>query len=492
MISGLQAIAEVSQAARAQQQGLDELDARLADLRAQQQALLHEQAEQLRTLARMRLEQLDGAASRSLDSAEAEATQLLERRDAAAAALEQEIVDAQAGLDALEQERGLQLERLQAAADALDQAEAEIQGRLAADADYQAQLEETREAERIALHADEKASEREQEQLEKGSRYRADPLFMYLWERGHGGAGGRVRGLTAWLDAKVARLIGYGDARLAYQRLLEIPERLREHAERMRQRAETRIDALAALDEAARAAGGVPALEQAQEREQEAIDAIDARIDDARQRLDALLEQRSAFAAGQDEQSRAAVERLADALATRELTELERAARATPMPEDDQVIARLTELEREQRRLGFMREQTETARSKHQERVRELAQLQREMRERRMDRPGSQFEDKAMVALLLANFADGLLDRRALLRALEEQHHYRPPRADPNFGSGGYPRGSPWGGRSRTDPFGHRPGGPVGRPPRTGGFGGGGFGTGGGFGGGGFRTGGGF
>jgi hypothetical protein len=97
-----------------------------------------------------------------------------------------------------------------------------------------------------------------------------------------------------------------------------------------------------------------------------------------------------------------------------------------------------------------------------------------------------------MVALLLANFADGLLDRRALLRALEEQHHYRPPRADPNFGSGGHPRGSPWGGRSRTDPFGHRPGGPVGRPPRTGGFGGGGFGTGGGFGGGGFRTGGGF
>jgi hypothetical protein len=314
---------------------------------------------------------------------------------------------------------------------------------------------------------------------------------MYLWQRGYGSPEYRGRGLTAWLDGKVARLIGYGDARLSYQRLLEIAPRLREHAERMQHRAETEIDALAALDEGARAADGIPPLEQAHEREQAALDEVDQRIDAAQQRLGGLLEQRSAFVAGQDEQSLAAVERLARALGDRDLVELERAARTTPMPEDDQLVARLAELEREQRRLAFIREQTETARAKQQERLHEFAQLQRELRQRRMDRPGSQFEDKALVAMMLANFVNGLLDRRALLRGLEEQYRYRPPRTDPDFGSGSYHRGSPWGGRLRSGSLGRSSRGSN-VPSGRGGFGGGGFGTGGGFGGGGFHTGGGF
>lgn len=484
MISGLQTIAEVSQVARGQQQALSELDARLEELRGQQQAVLHERAEHLKALARIHVERLDADAGGLLDAAETEAAQLLEARDLAAAALEQEITDNQAGLDALEQERSQRAERLQTAAEALDEAEAATQSRLAADADYQAQLERTREAERIALHALEKANEREQEQASKGSAYRADALFMYLWQRGYGGSDYRARGFTAWLDGKVARLIGFADARLSYRRLLEIAPRLREHAERMQRRAEAEIDALATLDQGARVVDGIPALEQARDREQAARDEIDQRIDAAREHLDQLLEQRATFLAGQDEQSRAAVERLANALGARELIELERAARATPMPEDDQLVARLAALEREQRRLAFMQEQTQSTRTKQQERLRELALVQRELRERRMDRPGSRFEDKAMVAMMLANFVKGLLDRRALMRGLEEQYRYRPPRTDPTFGSGGYRRGSPWGGRSNP--------GSIGGSSRGGGFGGGGFGTGGGFGGGGFRTGGGF
>ncbi|MEA3640414.1 MAG: hypothetical protein VBE63_10765 [Lamprobacter sp.] len=479
MITGRQAIAEVAQAARGQQRALDELDAQLSELRTQQQALLHQRAEQLRSLAKLRIELLETGASGSLDRAEAEAAQWLKQRDAAAALVEQQIADAQAGLDALERERAAQVERLQAAADRLDTAEAAAQARLASDAAYQSQLERAHEAERTALHADEKATEREQEQVTKGSRYQADPLFMYLWQRGYGTADYAARGLFAWLDGKVARLIGYADSRLSYQRLLEIGPRLRAHAERMQQRAEAEIDALRALDEAARAADGIPALDHACDQEQEALDEIDQRIDAVQQQLQALREQRALFASGQDAQSRAAIDQLAQALGASALKALERAARATPMPEDDQLVANLVEIDRQQRRISFLREQTETTRAKQQERLKELTQLQRELRQRRMDRPGSEFDDKAMVAMMLANFVNGLLDRRSLLRGLEEQYRYRPPRANPAFGSGSYRRGSSWGGSGR---------GSSGR----GGFGGGGFGTGDGFGGGGFRTGGGF
>jgi hypothetical protein len=85
---------------------------------------------------------------------------------------------------------------------------------------------------------------------------------------------------------------------------------------------------------------------------------------------------------------------------------------------------------------------------------------------------------------MLANFLNGLLDRQTLWKVLQEQHRYRPQRSDPTFGSGGFGRGSPWGGGSvDLRDLGSVLGG-LGRG-RSGGLGGG-------FGRGGFRTGGGF
>ena len=92
--------------------------------------------------------------------------------------------------------------------------------------------------------------------------------------------------------------------------------------------------------------------------------------------------------------------------------------------------------------------------------------------------------------MMLSQFLAGLLDRRMLWKVLQEQQHYRPQRSDPTFGSGGFGRGTVWGGSLGDLPdFGDI----IGRIGRGGGGfgrgGGGGFGRGGG---GGFRTGGGF
>ncbi|MEJ2358872.1 MAG: hypothetical protein P8Y13_12475 [Deinococcales bacterium] len=75
-----------------------------------------------------------------------------------------------------------------------------------------------------------------------------------------------------------------------------------------------------------------------------------------------------------------------------------------------------------------------------------------------------------LVATVLANVIGGMLNQGALWRVLEQQRRFQPPRTNTTFGSGGFGRGSPWGG--------------VLKPP------GGGFRGGGRMGGGGFRTGG--
>ena len=103
------------------------------------------------------------------------------------------------------------------------------------------------------MHADEKAARSEEEKLQKGEAYRNDRLFMYLWRRDFGLPGYRAWPLARWLDGKVARLIGFADARANYDRLNEIPERLREHADGLKAAAEAEFQALRDLDSAARA-----------------------------------------------------------------------------------------------------------------------------------------------------------------------------------------------------------------------------------------------
>lgn len=482
MISGRQALAEIVGAERQQQSELNGLDQQLDNLGRQLLALEQRRSEDYRDLARVRVDLVDdGALSGALGAAERQVAAVLAKREKAMQALGKGLEQSKEAREVLDRDRELRADAVDAANARIDEAEAATQARLDADPAYQALRERAHEAERIAMHADEKASASEQEQEAKGAGYRGDPLFMYLWRRRFGLAGYKGGGLTRWLDGKVARLIGYDDARLNYQRLLEIPERLREHANGLKQAAEAAVAELRAVDESARAEDGIGKLEEMRDSELDKLDDVDARILEVESEQQALLQRQAAFAAGEDDYSLQAVDYLSTELAREELAELRRDALATPFPDDDQIVARLLEAEQEQRKLSFMSESIKQTRAKHQQKLEEVARLQRDFKRQRMDRSDSGFADGSMVAMMLANFVNGMLDRDALMRVLEEQQRMRPRRADPGFGSGGFGRGTPWsGGLGRL-------GGGLGGIGRGGG---GGFSGGGG--GGGFRTGGGF
>jgi hypothetical protein len=480
MMTGTQALAQVSDLTRQQQGALAELDEQDTSLQQQMRLLLERRGERLRALARVRVDLLDDAPlADGLAAAEQAAAAILRQRDTELEKLVAAAEAAEAAKVGLEQQRERLRAELEAAAEFLDNAEAAVQARLDADADYRAQRERAEDADRVAQHAEAKATESEREHQTKGESYRGDPLFMYLWRRGYGSSAYRSGGLIRWLDGKVARLIGFDEARLNYQRLSEIPVRLREHAEARRQAANAEFEALRELDDTAREADGIGRLEAERDAAGQAVEEVDANIDAADEELADLARQRAAIAAGEDDYTRRAVDQLASALAQEDLATLEREAIRTPFPEDDELVADLKSAEQEQRRLSFLLENLKQSRRRQQDKLEDLTRLQRDMKRQRMDRPGGGFGDSALVAMMLANFVKGMLDRDALMRVLEEQYRYRPRRTNPTFGSGGFGRGSPWGGSQSRG---------------GGGFGGGGFRTGGGFGGGGggFRTGGGF
>ncbi len=383
--------------------------------------------------------------SGALDAAERQVAAVLEQRREAVETLERKLDDARAARDRLNDEREAQADLLEQANERLDDAEAATQARLEADPAYQAQREHVREAERIALHAEEKASDSEQEQDAKGAAYRADPLFMYLWNRHYGLPKYDAGGLTRWLDGKVARLVGYSDARMNYTRLLEIPQRLREHANLSRQQSGDAFAALRALDDAARAADGVLMLEQVLDTEQERLDDIDARIGEAETGINDLLEHQARFASGDDDYTRQAVDYLSAELERDDLAALRRDALAMPFPDDDQIVNGLLQAEQERRQLSFTIENLKQTRAKQQQKLEEVSRLQRDFKRQRMDRSDSGFADGAMLAMMLTNFINGMLDRDALMDVLEQQQRQQPRRANPTFGSGGFGRGTPWG-----------------------------------------------
>ena len=491
MISGRNTLGFIDDSLNSERSSVGAAEQRIAEV--SKQLLEQQQAhiQDYRELARLRVDMMaKGNIAASIDVVAKQVAAALETRKSVKAELDVRITKLQDEHAALEVERESQHEVLEKAAEALDIAEAATQARLDVDIGYLAQEQRVQEAQRIVMHAGDKATHSEQEQDEKGQSYRDDTLFMYLWERHYGTPQYRAWPVTRWLDSRVAHLVGFADARANYARLQEIPLRLREHADQKKQDAEAAFKVLRELDEAARRKDGIIELEAARDKEQGALEAIDTRMEEAGERYKQLLERNDDFAAGEDDGYRKAVDYVTSELRRDDVRELRRDAMATPFPDDDLVVNRLFEREQDVQELETSLNELKGALRKQHKKLQELESLRSDFRGRRYDQAGYSFSDGALIAAMLSNFINGRLDRDSLWRVLEQQQRYRPQRTDPTFGSGGFGRGTVWGGRRGG--LGDVLGGGLSR----GGFGRGtslGRGRGGfGSGGGGFRTGGGF
>ncbi len=479
MISGRQALGSIDQALNRSHGQLAKVQTQIAEATERLLELQQAQAGDYRDLARVRVERLaDPEIDDQLDRAERQVVALFAERAEAISGVQQAIADTDRLREQHEAERRHQAAQLDGAVGVVDEAEARTQARLDADPAYREQRERAEQAERKALHADGKAARSEEEQQSKGAAYLQDPLFSYLWDRRYGLPEYQAGGLVRWLDGKVARLIGFADARANFSRLNEIPLRLREHADHLRALADEAFARLRELDEAARLADGIPELEQRVADEQQVLDQIDERIRLDEQQSVELLERQAEYAAGTDEYTERAIEFMAGEYQLDDLIALRREAFNTPYPEDDTIVARMLLREDDQQQLKASIEGLKASLEQQQKRLLELESLRVDFKRNRYDRAGSVFENDSMIGVLLGQFLAGLLDRRMLWEVLREHQRYRPQRSDPRFGSGGFGRGTVWKGGM----------GDLGDV--IGGLGRGGFGRRGG--GGGFRTGGGF
>lgn len=451
VMTGRNALDALHKAIRDEQTRARQLDADMARVNDELLKLDTARSQEHRGLAKLRIEFLTVSdIIRRLDDADRQVLALFRRRAESLAKLKQELDAAEKARDELEGNRASLADALERKATEIDEMEAAVQERLKTDAPYQAQVKKAHEAERVAVHADEKATQSEQEQEAKGASYRADPLFMYLYQRGFGTTEYRRGGLVRWLDGRVARLIDYHDARPNYARLLEIPVRLREHAEFVGAQADEEFAKLKQLDAKAREEAGLGRLEAELVEAEKRLAAADEEISKAAAAYQKKLTQAERYATGEDEEFQQAVSFLASEFSREDVQTLRREALSTPFPDDDLIVARLLDLEAQRKRQAQSLDELKLVAEANRNRVSELEKVRREFTQRHYDAPGTSFANGAMVATVISQLVMGALTTDAFWRVMQQQRRYDPPRTDPSFGSGGFGRGTVWGGGGRV------------------------------------------
>jgi hypothetical protein len=433
-LSGPEALRSIEEALRDIRREEDEIAKRLARSAELVTRMREQEGELLRQLAQVRL---DPATQKELageiSQAELKARDMLKSHGEELTASEAKL----RSLDADIAKATLDRADKQAAAakrDAELKALADkIRPQLASDPAFSAKLATARELAAIAAESMRKTAQAEADREQKGRPYRDDPLFMYLWNNGFGTKSYRANNLVAWLDGKIAAMVGFPEARPNFSMLNEIPLRLREHAERQQANAKAAADEVAAAEGAAIDAGGGRAAREAMERTVAEIDALDRHIVALQDQRDEALKAQRELAQGSDPAFAAAIAGLAQALGREDLKVLLAEARATRTGQDDTIIQQIDDV-----RQRAKEEDDETVEQKQRlktlaARRRELEDIQYEFKKQGFDNPRSTFREDNLVGDMLNDFLRGGISAANYWEQWRRSQTWTAPRDEWNF-----------------------------------------------------------
>lgn len=438
MISVVETSSSLERAVRALREDEQRLAAAMEVSKAEMARLRAEQAELLKSLARIRLDALQqNQIVGELDDVERRALSFLRQQKEELAALAEHHRVLLADLAAAQEARTERARRVDEAAEAMAALEEATLARLAGEVEWQAQAAKVAGAEARALAADRKAQEAEADREEKSRPYLDDPLFVYLWNRGYGTPayhGGRLARLG---DDFVARVVDYEPARQNYFSLTEIPKRLGEHADRLEALVEEEEEKLAALERAALERDGLAELEAAHKEAAEALETADRRIADLESQLSELeTQRRSLLGNGEGRGLSSVLDELVASLQREDLRDLLREAEQTPTPEDERIVGRLQEIEASLREEAHKLEEARaTAVEVARKRV-EVERSREDFRRSGYERHGGGFSNDKLIGDVLGGIIGGVLSSRALRDALRSGYRPRGSRL-PSRGGGG-------------------------------------------------------
>jgi hypothetical protein len=476
MISGLQALREIENAANLARTQEGQLGAALRSASDELAKLRTDRTALLRQFAQVRLDllQREGIVNQ-LDVAERRALDLIgQTRDAldrlTARQGETQALHAQAETD-----RYARANEVTKLLSSLEELQARVEPQVRSSTAWIGQKGMVDRAESIWTAADKKAQQAETDREAKRKPYEADPLFLYLWKRGYGTAQYRASYFVAFFDGKVASLAGFAGARANYAMLNAIPEQLREHADRCRADLDAERDQLVAIEADGLKQAGSEPIEVKLVAARAALADADHRLTETDTSLKALDQERAKLLTeGQDAAYQRAIDMVAEADSHQDLRNLYRMAAQTRSDADQAIVVQIEKLDA---RAAAAEKEVADLRSKALDLSRRRAAIETEretFRRRGYDNPMGQFSNEGEIGKVLGGILQGVVQGAVLGQVVRGGYSQRPPRADGGFGGQGgftFPRGA---GGARNPPGGWiepgQPGGGWG--PAQGGFGG--------------------
>lgn len=456
MLTGRKALRNIDNNIAGTRRQLQKLSGEIDRARIKLMGLRSNESNAYKRLASLRVQQIaNDPGLQDLDRAEKHVRDLLNSRETALHALVSDIEASADRQGELEDKRQNQADVLADAAERLDQQQAKTQSRLADDEGYQEQIWAVERADSMAKHAEEKTLLALEDEVKKGEPYKEDALFMYLWERGYGTSRYKAWPLVRFLDGWVARLIRFETARVNYNLLTQIPQKLSLHADGLRDSVQQETQKLIELEQKAAQEDGIPALaKNVDDREKEMAD-LDAALEEEEQNYADLLQQQSKFDRGEDPYFGRAVDVIVEELKKDSFRDLKERARQTPEREDDQIISELDTIDSHRDELAEHIKEQEQKRRGKESRLHELEAVRRRFKSHHYDAVNSQFPDSRDFDDSLGGFLGGILSSDEFWRVVKSGQRFRRPRSQPVFGSGGFKgrrssnvwKNSGWGGR---------------------------------------------
>jgi DNA repair exonuclease SbcCD ATPase subunit len=428
MISGNDNLQLINQHIYQAQAEQEQAGQRLEELHRQLNALRLKTSESYRQMAKLRLDDLQASQLISrLDETDQVVLNLLEKLKDARNNLDEQIKASIARQRQLEAQRKELEGRRDGAGQAMQQQLVQTRQRLQETEAYRQQQQRVQEAAAVVKNADEKASRAEQDRIDKGKPYEADPLFMYLWNRRYLTPDYRSGWFSRQLDAWVARLVDFQRNRANYRMLLELPLRLREHATKVQQTAQLEFQALQDMERKAAEADGILTLQAKVQDAEKQLKQLDADIEAEEARHQELLQQQSGLNAGTDPLTKQIIDLISAALEKEPLANLYQEARATPRPEDDVIVVQLQQLQQQQSQIEA---EIQSLNNIMQQRLRDLGQLEevrRRYRQSGYDSYNSRFPGNFSLGVLLGQMLGGMMSSDTVWREIGRHQQSSPP-----------------------------------------------------------------
>lgn len=322
---------------------------------------------------------------------------------------------------------------------ALDRLALEAREALTNNPDYRQELGAAEKAAATHTKAAEKAGRSATDRLNKGRAYETDPLFMYLWRRGHSTSAYKTSGVVRWLDGIIAHHIGYHDARANYAVLNDIPVRLKAHVDALSIDLRTKRTAIESRETkkireiaGADMPGQLREARTAETQNQQAVEQAAAELSD-------LSEQLNKYAEGQDAAFAKAVEMSAEFLGQERTTRLMQLARETQSPTDDEIALRIARLDTDiAKAVGDIENKTQDLEKLFDKRD-ELVRIAANFRRAHYDDPASIFRGGDVGTILLQELLRGVITGADYWARTRRSQSWRQRPADPYRRSENFP-----------------------------------------------------